>query len=94
VDKQVADYIQPIQRITRYELLFKDLCRLTPSCDDPTSHAVLDDMLFAIAQTCQNVNEARDNPERLRLLENQRHLHDRLVFQDKVGRSVSLDAAC
>lgn len=78
--------IKPIQRITRYELLFKDLCRLTPSCDDPISHAVLDDMLFAIAQTCQNVNEARDNPERLRLLENQRHLHERLIFQDKITR--------
>ena len=77
---QTLKHIQPIQRITRYEMLFKDLCTLTPSCDDPTSHAVLDDVLFAISQTCYNVNEARDSPEKLRLLENQRLLRERLSF--------------
>lgn len=77
--------MQPIQRITRYELLFKDLCRLTPSCDDPISHAVLDDVLYRLGQTCRNVDEAKDDPEKLRVLENSWLLQDRLHFSDKVS---------
>ncbi|KAI4722642.1 hypothetical protein E4T48_01118 [Aureobasidium sp. EXF-10727] len=76
--------IKPIQRITRYELLFKDLCRVTPSCDDPTSHAVLDDVLYRLGETCRNVDDAKDNPDKLRLMENSRLLQDRLCFSDKI----------
>lgn len=76
--------LQPIQRITRYELLFKDLCRLTPSCDDPISHAVLDDVLYRLGETCRNVDDAKDNPDKLRLMENSRLLQERLCFPDKV----------
>jgi len=76
--------LQPIQRITRYELLFKDLCRATPSCDDPISHAVLDDVLYRLGETCRNVDDAKDNPDKLRLMENSRLLQERLCFPDKV----------
>jgi len=76
---------QPIQRITRYELLFRDLSKYTPSCDDPSSHAILDDVLYQLSETCHNVNEAKDSPEKLRLMENSWLLHDRLHFQDKVS---------
>ena len=57
---------------------------MTPSCDDPTSHAVLDDTLYAISQICHGVNEVKDNPERLRLLEIQSRLRERLDLQCKV----------
>ncbi|KAG9863830.1 hypothetical protein KCU63_g5182, partial [Aureobasidium melanogenum] len=80
--------IKPIQRITRYELLFKDLCRVTPSCDDPTSHAVLDDVLYRLGETCRNVDDAKDNPDKLRLMENSRLLQERLCFSDKIPREL------
>ncbi|KAK6003152.1 hypothetical protein QM012_000997 [Aureobasidium pullulans] len=80
--------IKPIQRITRYELLFKDLCRVTPSCDDPSSHAVLDDVLYRLGEMCRNVDDAKDNPDKLRLMENSRLLQDRLCFSDKVPREL------
>ncbi|KAI5254041.1 hypothetical protein E4T42_02522 [Aureobasidium subglaciale] len=82
--------IKPIQRITRYELLFKELCRLTPSCDDPTSHAVLDDVLYRLGETCRNVDDSKDNPDRLRLMENSWILQDRLCFSDKIPRELLL----
>ncbi|KAI4803463.1 hypothetical protein E4T45_11094, partial [Aureobasidium sp. EXF-8846] len=80
--------IKPIQRITRYELLFKDLCRVTPSCDDPVSHAVLDDVLYRLGETCRNVDDAKDNPDKLRLMENSRLLQDRLYFPEKIPREL------
>lgn len=76
---------QPIQRITRYELLFKELCKYTPSSDDPVARAALEDVLNAIRQTCQHVNEIRKYPERLRIFEIERILQERLVFEAKVG---------
>lgn len=78
---------QPIQRITRYELLFKDLCKVTPSCDDPVSHAVTGEVLSQLAETCRNVNEARSNPEKIRLLESSWLLQNRLYLQDKVSKA-------
>ncbi|KAF2150768.1 hypothetical protein K461DRAFT_323144 [Myriangium duriaei CBS 260.36] len=75
--------IKPVQRITRYELLFKDLCTLTPSCDDPSSHAVLDDALFVISQTCHDLNEASGSAERLKVLDSQRRLEQKLHFDMK-----------
>lgn len=84
---------QPIQRITRYELLFKDLCRVTPSCDDPTSHAILDDVLYRLGETCRNVDDAKDNPDKLRLMENSRLLQERLCFADKV-RNAPVGKSC
>ncbi|KAI4792244.1 hypothetical protein E4T44_12833, partial [Aureobasidium sp. EXF-8845] len=82
--------IKPIQRITRYELLFKDLCRVTPSCDDPVSHAVLDDVLYRLGETCRNVDDAKDNPDKLRLMENSRLLQDRLYFPEKLWQVLLL----
>ncbi|KAK4964134.1 hypothetical protein LTR66_012460 [Elasticomyces elasticus] len=76
--------IKPIQRVTRYELLFKDLCRLTPVVDEPQSHATLEGVLARISETCRNINQAKDNPERMRLLEASWLLQDRLSFSDQV----------
>ncbi|KAF2219067.1 hypothetical protein BDZ85DRAFT_269289 [Elsinoe ampelina] len=73
--------IQPIQRATRYELLFKDLCTLTPCGDDPVSHSTLDDALFVISQTCHDLNKASGNPERLRTFNSHRLLQERLLFE-------------
>ncbi|KAL1302767.1 hypothetical protein AAFC00_003114 [Neodothiora populina] len=80
--------IKPIQRITRYELLFRDLCRYTPSCDDPNAHHMLEEALDQISATCRSVNEAKDNPERMRVLENSWLLHERLHFSDRVSHSL------
>ncbi|KAF4553491.1 Hypothetical protein D9617_7g032190 [Elsinoe fawcettii] len=77
--------IKPIQRITRYELLFKDLCSLTPCGDDPVSHSTIDDALFLISQTCHDLNEASGNLEKLRALDSHRSLQQRLLFEKKAG---------
>ena len=48
--------IKPIQRIPRYELLFAELCKLTPVCDDPDTHAALrqNTLAFAMGHTYQH----------------------------------------
>ncbi|PNS17392.1 Dynamin-binding protein [Sphaceloma murrayae] len=81
--------VKPIQRVTRYELLFKDLCTLTPSCDDPVAHTVLDDALFIISQTCHDVNEASGNMERLRFMDGRRLLQQRLLFEKQACNETS-----
>ncbi|KAK6428775.1 hypothetical protein LTR95_015080 [Oleoguttula sp. CCFEE 5521] len=83
--------IKPIQRLPRYELLFSDLAKLTPACDDPETHASLQDLLIQLNATCQDMNAARDsNPTRLRKLETTWLLGDRLMFSDQVPKSIFL----
>ncbi|OQO11938.1 hypothetical protein B0A48_03665 [Cryoendolithus antarcticus] len=83
--------IKPIQRLPRYELLFSDLAKLTPACDDPETHASLQDLLIQLNATCQDMNAAKDsNPTRLRKLETTWLLGDRLMFSDQVPKSIFL----
>lgn len=75
--------IKPIQRVCKYPLLFEDLCRQTPVYDDPESHAELEKALFRLQEAIREVNKAKDDPKRRRLIETTWLLQDRLVFQEK-----------
>lgn len=74
----------------RYELLFNDLCRLTPVCDDPDSNASIQEVVTQLKWLCQCVNEAKNDPMRSRMLEATWLLGDRLTFSNQVPRSVYL----
>ncbi|KAF2483224.1 hypothetical protein BDY17DRAFT_250617 [Neohortaea acidophila] len=82
--------IKPIQRLPRYELLFGDLCKLTPVCDDPEANAAIQDLLHDISAACRRMNEAKDDPVKSRMLEATWLLGDRLTFSNQVPRSVFL----
>ncbi|KAF3033095.1 hypothetical protein E8E12_004456 [Didymella heteroderae] len=75
--------IKPIQRVCKYPLLFDDLCRQTPVCDDPEAHAELEKALFRLQETIREVNKAKDDPKTRRLIEITWQLQDRLVFQEQ-----------
>lgn len=75
--------IKPIQRVCKYPLLFEDLCRHTPVYDDPEAHAELEKALFRIQEAIREVNKAKDDPKRRRLIETTWHLQDRLAFQEQ-----------
>ncbi|KAI7560874.1 hypothetical protein KC317_g9448 [Hortaea werneckii] len=82
--------IKPIQRLPRYELLFSDLWKLTPVCDDPDCHATLQKLLVDINQACQLMNQAKDDRTALRVLEVTWLIGERLTFSGQVPRSVFL----
>ncbi|KAI6804642.1 hypothetical protein KC361_g73 [Hortaea werneckii] len=82
--------IKPIQRLPRYELLFSDLWKLTPVCDDPDCHATLQKLLVDINQACQLMNQAKDDHSALRVLEVTWLIGERLTFSGQVPRSVFL----
>ncbi|KAF3040591.1 hypothetical protein E8E11_006331 [Didymella keratinophila] len=75
--------IKPIQRVCKYPLLFDDLCRQTPVCDDPEAHAELEKALFRLQETIREVNKAKDDPKTRRLIEITWQLQDKLVFQEQ-----------
>jgi hypothetical protein len=70
--------------------LFNDLSKLTPVCDDLEAHALIQDLLSELNTTCQNMNQAKDNPIRTRMLETTWLLGDRLNFSDQVHQSIFL----
>ncbi|RMZ19616.1 hypothetical protein D0859_16390 [Hortaea werneckii] len=82
--------IKPIQRLPRYELLFSDLWKLTPVCDDPDCHATLQKLLIDINQACKLMNQAKDDRTALRVLEVTWLIGERLTFSGQVPRSVFL----
>lgn len=75
--------IKPIQRVCKYPLLFDDLCRQTPVCDDPEAHAELEKALFRFQETIREVNKAKDDPRTRRLIDITWQLQDRLAFQEQ-----------
>lgn len=83
-------FSQPVQRIPRYELLFSDLCKLTPVCDDPDAHAAVRDICTQLNDACERMNQAKENPARARMLETTWLIGDRLSFSGQVPRSVYL----
>jgi hypothetical protein len=50
-------------------------------------------VLYRLGETCRNVDDAKDNPDKLRLMENFRLLQDRLYFPDKVRLTPVLASA-
>lgn len=45
---------------------------------------MLEDVLCRLNETCQGINQAKDNPEKMRKLETSWRLQDRLAFSDQV----------
>lgn len=81
---------QPIQRLPRYELLFGDLCKLTPVCDGPDSNGSVQELLAQLNSICRRMNEAKNDPERVRMQATTCLLSDRLSFSHQVPRSIYL----
>lgn len=81
--------IKPIQRVCKYPLLFDDLCRHTPVCDDPEAHAELEKALFRLQETIREVNKAKDDPQARKLIEITWQLQDRLAFpEQKISKAL------
>lgn len=81
---------KPIQRMPRYELLFSDLIKLTPVCDDPDAHAAINELQEQLNGICLRTNAAKDNPTRARTLEASWLICDRLSFSGQLPKSVFL----
>jgi hypothetical protein len=81
---------KPIQRVPRYELLFSELCKLTPACDDPSSHGTMESVRVQIGLVCRHVNDARQHPARTKALEATWRVVERLKFSNQLPRSVYL----
>ena len=71
-------------------MIFGDLCKLTPSCDDPDANTATQELLTQLNETCQRMNEAKNDPTRARRLETTCLIGDRLTFSNQVSRSVYL----
>ena len=78
-----------MQRLPRYELLFNDLCKLTPVCDDPQSHAAIAALLDDFSKVCQRMNQAKDTPAYSHLHEATWLIGERLNFStEQLPRSI------
>lgn len=80
--------IKPIQRMTKYPLLFEDLLKQTPVADCPSSHTDVDAVLQCLKEVVQTVNEATDNHETRTQIQRRWSLQTKLTY-----RNVSLKAA-
>ncbi|KAK8180952.1 hypothetical protein BC567DRAFT_241687 [Phyllosticta citribraziliensis] len=72
--------IKPIQRTSKYPLFFADLMKHTPVADDPVAHAELEKVHFRLKDANQEINNAKDDHLRRKLIETTWLLQDRLVF--------------
>jgi len=72
---------KPIQRICKYPLFFRELCKQTPACDDPVTHDELQKIVFRLEETIDEINKAKDNPSTRRLIETTWRLQDRIDFE-------------
>ena len=72
---------KPIQRICKYPLFFRELCKQTPACDDPVTHDELQKIVFRLEETIDEINKAKDNPSTRRLIETTWRLQDRVNFE-------------
>ncbi|OAP64392.1 hypothetical protein AYL99_00364 [Fonsecaea erecta] len=76
--------IKPIQRMTKYPLLFDDLLRQTPVTDCPNTHSDLEAILTCLREVVQTVNKATDNHETRTQIQRRWSLQTRLIC-DKVS---------
>ena len=76
--------IKPIQRMTKYPLLFNDLLKHTPVADCPSSHAELEATLTCLREVVQTVNKATDNRETRDQIQRRWSLQTRFIY-DKVS---------
>ncbi|EXJ66304.1 uncharacterized protein A1O5_10456 [Cladophialophora psammophila CBS 110553] len=76
--------IKPIQRMTKYPLLFDDLLKQTPVADCPSAHSDLEAILTCLRELVQTVNKATDNHETRSQIQRRWSLQTRLIY-DKVS---------
>ncbi|KAF2458254.1 hypothetical protein BDY21DRAFT_284534 [Lineolata rhizophorae] len=74
---------KPIQRVLKYPLLFADLRKQTPVCDDPEAYGEVDKALSRLQVTASEINNAVEDPRTRTLIESTWRLQDRLVFEDR-----------
>lgn len=72
--------IKPIQRMTKYPLLFDDLLRHTPVADCPSSHAELEAILLCLREVVQTINKATDNCDTRNQIQRRWSLQTRLTY--------------
>ncbi|KAK3674139.1 hypothetical protein LTR78_005986 [Recurvomyces mirabilis] len=78
--------IKPIQRLPRYMLLFQDLQKLTPVCDDPGAHAGLEDIVGQLEAACERLNRSRRSLDHTRVLDSTWLVSERLSFHNQLPR--------
>ena len=78
---------QPIQRVCKYPLLFEDLRKHTPVCDDPDAHFELTKVLYRLQETTNEIDKATVDPKTRKLIETTWLLQDRMIFEDNVNLS-------
>ncbi|KAK5442036.1 hypothetical protein LTS15_011083 [Exophiala xenobiotica] len=72
--------IKPIQRVTKYPLLFDDLLRQTPVADCPTAHSQVEETLKCLRRVVQSVNQATDNHETRAQVQRRWSVQSRLTY--------------
>ncbi len=72
--------IKPIQRVTKYPLLFDDLLRHTPVADCPSAHSQVEETLKCLRTIVQSVNQATDNHETRALVQRRWSVQSRLIY--------------
>ncbi|KAF2668519.1 hypothetical protein BT63DRAFT_456161 [Microthyrium microscopicum] len=76
--------VKPIQRICKYPLFFNDLCKYTPACDDPVTHAELQKLLSKLQGLVEEINQASSNPSIRKQIEISWLLQSRLDFGNTI----------
>jgi hypothetical protein len=81
---KVSDLLMsPIQRLTKYPLLFADLHKSTPVIDCPDSHAEVDFTLQHLRELVREVNYVTDNHTARERVRKRWILQDRLAFNNQ-----------
>jgi len=77
----VADLlIKPIQRVTKYPLLFDDLLKQTPVSDCPSAHVEIAETLICLQGLVQSVNQATGSHETQAQVQRRWSLQARLTY--------------
>ena len=75
--------MSPIQRLTKYPLLFADLNKSTPVIDCPDSHAEVDLTLQHLRELVRSTNQVTDDRIARERIRKRWLLQDRLAFDDE-----------
>jgi hypothetical protein len=81
--------LKPVQRLLKYPLIFENLCKQTPACDDPESHAEIEKVYFRTLEIAAEINKATDDNKTKRSIETTWLLQDRLVYENQVANSLT-----
>ena len=76
--------IAPVQKVTKYPLLFADLHKSTPVIDCPDAQSGVDSTLQQFRELVKEINQAKDDPTIREKVRKRWLLQDRLEFVDAV----------